>query len=484
MSKQFFSGLSQNYIEILDDDEFYDITIEVGEDPNVKIFRAHKIILYYRSPFLRRTLSSDKKNDNGVLSHIKLSNISPEIFQIILKYIYGGLISLNEQEPSEILKILVAADKLHLQELIDYLQEYLIENQIEWIEQHFGLTYQAGFQSNSLLKLQNFCTDCMAKSPEKVFKSLDFNSISEKSLVSLIQRDDLQMKEIEVWENILKWGLGKHPTLLSDPITWSDDDFKMMENTLQHCLPLVRFFSLSSDEFVRKVRPYKKLLKHQLYEDLLNSYLDSNSEPNDNVLLPRFRNIDGIDDSKIVNLNIFSLISRWIDKIDVKSKYVYTRELYLPYEFKLLLRGSRDGFTPKTFHEMCDNKFCTVTFIKIKETEEIIGGYNPIEWKSNRDDGKWGKTKNSFVFSFKSKKNFRDPILSYVKHMDYAVYYRNDYGPTFGDDIELYVKDKIGLKEYDCCRCRYKYYEKKLKDTEDFFPIEDYEVFQILNRNN
>ena len=85
MSTQFFSKLSQNYIEILEDNEHYDVTIEVGEDPNVKIFRAHMIILCYRSPFLRRTLASNKKNDNGVLAHIKLPNISPEIFQIILK---------------------------------------------------------------------------------------------------------------------------------------------------------------------------------------------------------------------------------------------------------------------------------------------------------------------------------------------------------------------------------------------------------------
>ena len=86
MSTQFFSKLSQNYIELLKDDEYYDITIEVGEDPNVKIFRAHMNILCYRSPYLRRTLASNKKNnDNNVLSHIKLSNISPEIFQIILE---------------------------------------------------------------------------------------------------------------------------------------------------------------------------------------------------------------------------------------------------------------------------------------------------------------------------------------------------------------------------------------------------------------
>ena len=84
MSTQFFSRLSQNYIEILKDDEFYDITIEVGEDSNVKIFRAHMLILCYRSPFLRRTLSSNKKNtNNDILAHIKLPNISPEIFKVL-----------------------------------------------------------------------------------------------------------------------------------------------------------------------------------------------------------------------------------------------------------------------------------------------------------------------------------------------------------------------------------------------------------------
>jgi hypothetical protein len=85
MSTQFFSKLSQNYIELLKDDEFYDVTIEVGEDPNVKIFRAHMNILFYRSSYLRRKLASNKKNNDNVLVHIKLPNISPEIFQIILE---------------------------------------------------------------------------------------------------------------------------------------------------------------------------------------------------------------------------------------------------------------------------------------------------------------------------------------------------------------------------------------------------------------
>ncbi|GET61287.1 BTB/POZ protein [Rhizophagus irregularis DAOM 181602=DAOM 197198] len=41
MFTQFFTKLSQNYLELLKDDKYYDTTIEVGEDPNVKIFHAH-----------------------------------------------------------------------------------------------------------------------------------------------------------------------------------------------------------------------------------------------------------------------------------------------------------------------------------------------------------------------------------------------------------------------------------------------------------
>src|SRR6266498_2799987 len=255
----------------------------------------------------------------------------------------------------------------------------------------------------------------------------------------------------------------------------------MMEDTLQHCLPLIRFFSLSSEDFFQKVHPYKKLLKSQLHEDLLKFYLVPNSKPSDNILPPR-KKIDGIIDTKIVNSTIASIISRWIDRINDDK---FTRGLYLPYEFKLLLRGSRDGFTPKKFHELCDNIPCTVTFIKVKGTEEILGGYNPLIWESS---GKWVKTKDSFIFSFKSKDNFKDPILSYVKNIDYAFWDHPACGPSFGD-TDLYLFSG----KNDSNGCILKDYEKNIRDTnENFstfqkimdtngnFSIEDYEVFQIL----
>jgi hypothetical protein len=69
--------LSKNYIETLKDDKYYDVTIEVGEDPNVKIFRAHMVILCYRSFFTTKLYQ--QKNNDGALAHVKLPNISPDI---------------------------------------------------------------------------------------------------------------------------------------------------------------------------------------------------------------------------------------------------------------------------------------------------------------------------------------------------------------------------------------------------------------------
>ncbi|GET65010.1 hypothetical protein GLOIN_2v1782772 [Rhizophagus irregularis DAOM 181602=DAOM 197198] len=467
----------QNLIELLKDDEYYDITIEVGEDPNVKIFRAHTNILCYRSPYLRRTIATNKKNNDNILTHIRLPKISPEIFQIILTYIYGGILSLNEQNVSENLKLLATADQLQLQELIDYLQKYLIENKSVWIKQHFELTHRTSFQSNNLLELQQCCTDIMANSPEQVFSSLDFTSLPEKSLVSLIERNDLKMKEIEVWERVLKWGLAQNPTIVSDPDTWKDDDFKIMKNTLQHCTPLVRFFSLSPKDFLFKVRPYKKLLDQQFYENLLGSYMNPDSKPSDdNILLPRNIKTNLNLDTKIVNLNIISTISRWINNVDYNNEFSYLRELYFPYEFKLLLRGSRDGFTPKKFHDLCDGKIGTVTFFKVKGTDEILGGYNPRNWITA---GCYYNIRHSFIFSFKSKCNLKDAILSNVENAYYAIdnRYRN-YGPSFGD---LLIWAANESNNYEHILTKKNHFKKKIRDDGEF-SIEDYEVFQIIKR--
>ncbi len=85
MSSQFLLKLSQNYLELLEDNEYYNVIIEVKKDSNIKIFYMYMNVLYYHSSYLQRDLASNKRNNDNILIHLKLPNILPEIFQIILK---------------------------------------------------------------------------------------------------------------------------------------------------------------------------------------------------------------------------------------------------------------------------------------------------------------------------------------------------------------------------------------------------------------
>ncbi|RGB41484.1 hypothetical protein C1646_752033, partial [Rhizophagus diaphanus] len=108
------------------------------------------------------------------------------------------------------------------------------------------------------------------------------------------------------------------------------------------------------------------------------------------------------------------------------------------YEFRLILRGSRDGFSPRKFHEICDNQSHTISIIKLQGSNEILGGYNPNTWVSN-----WCHIaeKDSFIFSFKDKNSIENYILSRVKDEQYAIFNHPNYGPTFGNSLVLFEND-------------------------------------------
>ena len=119
------------------------------------------------------------------------------------RYIYGDTLSLEEYDTSYVIKILVAANELGFQELVIYLQSFLLENKRNWVVQNFNLIYKTSFENDSFLELQRYCTEISIRYPDKIFQSSNFSSIPEKLLVSVIQNDNLQMSEIQVWEHVL-----------------------------------------------------------------------------------------------------------------------------------------------------------------------------------------------------------------------------------------------------------------------------------------
>ncbi|GES83697.1 carbohydrate-binding module family 13 protein [Rhizophagus clarus] len=423
------------YTPQMKDEEYYDITIEVGNDPN--------------------------KND-GTLTCIKLPNISPEIFHIILRYIYSGKLFFEEYDIPYIIKILTTANELGLQELTPFIETLLIESQKDSIDQYFDLIYQLSFENNSFLELQKYCNDIISKEPNKIFNSPRFSSISEKLLVTIIQNDNLQMNEVQVWKHVVDWGLAQNPELSSDPKNWSKEDFNTLKNTLQQCIPFIRFHNLTSKEFSDSVLPYRKILSKELYENLLNDFLDNNYKP---VKKSKPRIIEKRIDSKIITFQHTVLISKWIDRLE------FTDNIKNLYEFKLLYRCGLN--VRGRFHEICDNQPGTVIIVKLKGSNEILGGYNPIEWKNI---SKYSPTKDSFIFSFKNKDNIENHILSRINEEEKAIYNGNN-GPSFGDtDLRIFYSEgnlnNFGIK------CIKKSYEKPI--IVEMHDIEEYEVFKIM----
>src|SRR4051794_13025440 len=115
-TEYFSSKLSFDYTKLLETSNDYNVIIEIGGEREIsfnkndkistlftlnngdkedfekfKIFKAHSVILKTRCKYFEAALSHDwvKKDDNNTII-LKIPNIRPKIFSVILKYIYDG----------------------------------------------------------------------------------------------------------------------------------------------------------------------------------------------------------------------------------------------------------------------------------------------------------------------------------------------------------------------------------------------------------
>jgi hypothetical protein len=107
-------------------------------------------------------------------------------------------------------------------------------------------------------------------------------------------------------------------------------------------------------------------------------------------------------------------------------------------KWKLLYRGSRDGFQASSFHSRCDNSANTVTIIKTT-TGCIFGGFTPTPWDS-KGTNKSDLTRRSFLFRIKDLQG-REPRRFPISVPSYAIYSGPAYGPIFGSAHDILVSD-------------------------------------------
>src|SRR5437016_1444262 len=274
------------------------------------------------------------------------------------RFIYCGNIELNNLQGQDVLKLLIAVDELSIQQLISYIQEFLIEHQTEFLHQNPIGILETVYQHETFTNLWSFCLEKICEEPKILFNSDKFINLKAQLLELLIKRDDLNMDEIEIREGLLKWCFAQQ-NMKDDPAGWSKEDISKIERSLYRFIPLIRFYDIEPTDFFYKVYSYKDILvilPQDLIHNLLVYHIVPNSEPKAD--LPPSRTLD----STLIKSNHPPIFASWIDKKD-SSHY---NKKNIPYDFKLLYRSSRDGIDTESFHRNSDDKGATIYVAKIK----------------------------------------------------------------------------------------------------------------------
>jgi hypothetical protein len=362
-----------------------------------------------------------------------------------------------------LLDLLLAADELALVELVKYMEEYIITYERDWIQENLANIFATSSKYESFTRLwKHFCGEMLAQQPNTLFNSSYFLSLEKSTLLEFIERDDLNIGEVEIWENLIKWACEQTPKIDHDINQFTHNDFKELRNRLEDFIPLIRFFNISKEDYPSKIQPYEEILPNDLKNELKKFFESDDGSPPENHLPSRVPVPQTVPDSVIVNNKQLTLLESWVDSLDNDD----TRFNLLndAYDFYLLLRGSRDGMGIKSFHSLCLYKGPTLVVIKVKGTNQIIGGYNPDSWSKIGGS----KAKGSFIFSLGKDKSFNNIILSRIEYDKVAI---SNSSNSLGFEDLKWFNGKYHKNNFE---------RQIMENSEEEFVVEDYEVFRIV----
>ncbi|CAG8830474.1 8648_t:CDS:2, partial [Cetraspora pellucida] len=269
----------------------------------------------------------------------------------------------------------------------------------------------------------------------------------------LIKKDMMNIEEIDIWRYLVKWGtaqsiLFKEKSAETNVTNWSESDFASFKKCLEPFIPHIRFHEITREDFYYHVRPYKKAIPENIYEDLM-AYLMANISCKISTKLPSRKSVS--IDSVIIEQDKAEIITNWIERRNTFSRQPF-------YQFILTYRATRDGFD---YNKFIDNNVdncnqAILGLIKVSGSTKIIGGYNPLGLRNCSNN---------------------THILSRVKNPSRAIFNREGTWMNFGN-ADLILNGKNGscmLNNYE--KKIWNNYEKNNNRNSDRFAVDEFETF-------
>ncbi|XP_061170988.1 BTB/POZ domain-containing protein 6-like [Saccostrea echinata] len=211
-----------------------DVSFKVGKEE--KLVRAHKYVLASRSPVFDALLYGDLAESN----EIKIPDIEPSAFNVLLRFLYCGDIDLNQDT---VIGALYAADKYDVEELMKASKSYLDQN----------ITYETVCTILENAKLFNFenltekCMNFIVENCNSVLQSPSALGLMKETLSEIVSSKYLNMEELEMYHFLISWAENQCE---KKGLTKSDENIR---NEIGDTLYQVRFQSMNLETFVKDV---------------------------------------------------------------------------------------------------------------------------------------------------------------------------------------------------------------------------------------
>lgn len=225
--------LSQSLRELVNNDMFSDVTFLVGE--NGQRIHAHRNILAVRCAPFCSMFSGPMKESNE--SEITIPNIEPHVFISILEFLYTGQLELEVETVFQIYK---SADQYLLDDVKSACRTFIHSS----LNLDHALTLLENARSCKFMEIYQVCLSFVAAHASSLLKTENFNDLSEETIVDLLDRHDIDMKEIDVFLAVKGWG-EHHAALQGVPV----------QTILEKVISCIRFALMSQDELFEMVEP-------------------------------------------------------------------------------------------------------------------------------------------------------------------------------------------------------------------------------------
>ena len=152
------------------------------------------------------------------------------------------------------------------------------------------------------------------------------------------------------------------------------------------------------------------------------------------------------------------------------------------HSYKLLFRGTRDGFTTKNFYEKCFNKKNSVCIVHTPQNN-VFGGYTSLAWW-RPSDVKYQTDRFAFIYTIRSNKTSNPEIFAVKDEGRNAIQLFENYYLSFGTGGQGFYFCQYGNNEVlgyaSRGRCKEYHLDELALNGEDthFQPLE-IEVFQL-----